>query len=94
MTEQSGRIAELLMQTGHAHHQAFIEVNGEDPEWAKWYADYLYERLPSILGTVFTREQLTEILVALDQKQKSEAPDAKWPAYYADELISRYAAEA
>ena len=93
MTQQRDRIVELMLQTGHAHHQAFIETDGDDSDWPAWYADYLYERLPAILGMGFTKDELAELLVELDEKQKREAPGADWPGYYADELIIRHSAE-
>ena len=27
------RLAELFKQTGEAHHEAFLDTDGEDPEW-------------------------------------------------------------
>ena len=93
MTQQRDRIVDLMRQTGYAHHQAFIETDGDEPEWSAWYADYLSERLPSMLGMAFTKDELAELLVELDEKQKREAPDADWPGYYADELIIRHSAE-
>ena len=42
---QVKQLAELFKQTGEAHHQAFLETDGEDPEWAIWYAGYLQDRL-------------------------------------------------
>lgn len=46
MDEQVQALADLLVETGHAHHQAFIETNGADLNWALWYADYLADKLP------------------------------------------------
>ena len=37
------QLEELLRETGEAHHQAYIETDGADPEWPLWYADYLRE---------------------------------------------------
>ncbi len=94
MTDKSDQIADLLRQTGLAHHQAFIETNGEDAEWASWYAGYLLERLPAILGKDFTSEQLTELLIGLDKQQNADAPDAEWPEFYANQMLSRYSSGA
>lgn len=33
-TMDQSQLAELLMKTGHHHHQAYIEADGVDPEWA------------------------------------------------------------
>ena len=42
-------LSALLTQTGKAHHEAFAATDGEDPDWAIWYADYLYDRLARFL---------------------------------------------
>jgi hypothetical protein len=43
-TDLAGQLEELFRETGEAHHQAYIETDGADPEWPLWYADYLRER--------------------------------------------------
>ena len=83
-------IAELLKQSGRAHHQAFIEVNGADDDWPIWYADYLVDKLNQLLSTSLTRTQIVVLLVELDQQQKATAPDANWTEFYAKELVNRY----
>src|SRR3954471_10797358 len=35
----------LFHEVGEAHHQAYIETDGADPEWPLWYADYLRDKL-------------------------------------------------
>ena len=40
-SELKKQIAELFQKTGSDHHQAFIETDGEDPEWPLWYAECL-----------------------------------------------------
>ncbi len=84
-------IAELLMKTGHAHHEAFIATNGEDPEWASWYGNHMAEELSAELGVPVDPTDLGAALAELDQQQRAEAPTAEWPAYYAGELMMRYA---
>ena len=79
------------MKTGHAHHEAFAATNGEDPEWAKWYGNHMAADLSAELGATIASEELGGVLAELDEQQRAQAPDAQWPAYYAGELISRYA---
>lgn len=43
MVANQQKLAELLQQTAEAHHQAFISTDGEDKDWAEWYAKYLLE---------------------------------------------------
>jgi hypothetical protein len=39
------QLQELFREVGKAHHQAFIETDGADPEWPLWYANFLQGRL-------------------------------------------------
>ena len=83
-------IAELLQETGHAHHQAYIETNGADDDWPIWYADYLVDKLGEKLDATFTRTQIVVLLVELDRQQKVTAPGTNWMRFYAKELVNRY----
>src|SRR3712207_8998070 len=40
----------LFREVGQAHHQAYIETDGADPEWPIWYASFLQERLGSLIN--------------------------------------------
>ena len=84
------QIADLLMETGHAHHQAFIEVDGNDPDWPLWYADYLHDKLGKLLKANFTKSELVYLLVLLDKEQSHHAPGATWPLFYGKSLVERY----
>ena len=85
------QIADLLRETGHAHHQAFIETDGADPDWPIWYAGYLKEKLGELLNAEFTQTELTYLFVSADKEQNQRAPGHKdWPSYYAKFLIERY----
>jgi hypothetical protein len=44
------RLTELFIQTGQAHHQAFVDTSGSDPDWPIWYASYLREQLVAARG--------------------------------------------
>ena len=81
--ELERRIAELLSQAGKAHHQAFIHTNGDDAEWPLWYAQYLQPKMQERLGKPLTVSDLVYWLVASDRAHAAEAPDSKWPAFYA-----------
>src|SRR5215207_621925 len=45
----------LFHEVGEAHHQAYIETDGADPEWPLWYADYLRGRGSEIYSTLASR---------------------------------------
>lgn len=84
------QLSELLAETGRAHHQAYIETDGFDPDWPMWYADYLHERLTALLGARFTKSELVYLLITLDRALQRNAPGASWFDYYARALIKRY----
>jgi hypothetical protein len=56
MTQQAGNaaqaLAQLLHQAAETHRIVFAVSDGDDPDWASWYADWLVNlsALPRILG--------------------------------------------
>jgi hypothetical protein len=90
MDDLQAAIANLFTETGHAHHQAFVEADGADPEWPMWYADFMYDKLRKLLDAHFTKSELIYLLVSMEKEQALEAPGANWQRYYADYLIGRY----
>ena len=87
--QKKQRLAELLLEAGKAHHQAFLDKNGDDPEWPLWYAEYLKEKLPAILGTQMTRSRIVYELIRLDEEGLPTAMD--WTQVYAGKLVQKYA---
>jgi hypothetical protein len=89
--ERVGRVADLLREAGELHHRFYRKVDGDDPDWASWYADWLLElsELPEILGTKPVRSELVYFLVKLDKEGASSGED--WQDRYARELVSEYA---
>lgn len=81
------QLAELFKKTGQAHHQAFIETDGKDPDWPIWYANYLQDRLTPFLAAPLTRSRLVFCLVATDDEHRATNPDAPWPEYYAERVL-------
>jgi len=76
------RLAALLRDAGRAHHQAFIDVNGEDPDWPAWYARYLAPELGAMMGRIVDVGALTVQLAQLEAaRQRDGSKD--WPRYYA-----------
>lgn len=90
MDDKVQAIADLLQQTGQAHHQAYIETDGADDDWALWYADYLIDKLGQQLNTTFTNAALVSLLVELDHQHQRMAASQNWTQFYAKELVVRY----
>jgi len=91
MNNLTDQLIALFEQTGKAHHHAFAATDGADADWPIWYAEYLMDKLPSLLGASFTKSELVYLLVRLSKEQALDAPGAKWPRYYARYLVERYA---
>src|SRR5881628_2019068 len=60
MTDKTTGVAALLHEAGETHHLVYRIVDGDDPDWASWYADWLLNlsELPQILGTAPIRSEL------------------------------------
>jgi len=61
------QVAALLHQAGETHH---ADTDGEDPDWATFYSDWLlhHSPLPELLGRAPVRSHPTAELVALDER--------------------------
>jgi hypothetical protein len=85
------QLTELFEAAGKAHHEAFIESDGGDPNWAMWYVDYLIFRLPAPLDNILDEDILADLLTRLSQEYADRKPDKPWPRYYAEVLVEQYA---
>ena len=83
MAETIDRVAELLHEAGEIHHQVYRKVDGDDADWASWYADWLIKlsELPELLGTTPVRSELVYMLVALDKEFTEKKPGGRWESY-------------
>ena len=90
--ETKGKISELLHITGETHHSVFRIEDGDDPDWATWYADWLvnHTELPELLGTTPVRSELVYMLVRLDKEYGEQNPASSWEDYYARALIEHF----
>ena len=96
MGETVDRVRDLLHEVAETHHRVFRITDGEDADWASWYADWLLNlsELPRLLGTVSVRSALVYELVRLDRQYTAEAPEEPWEQVYARGLIDRFGAAA
>lgn len=90
MIELTDRIADLFAETGEAHHQAFIETNGVDPDWPLWYSQHLMDKLLPLIDADMTRSELVFNLVRAEIERMEDAPGANWKRFYAQFFIDRY----
>lgn len=86
-------VSELLHQAAETHHIVFAISDGDDLDWASWYADWLVNlsALPRILGVRPVRSELTWLLVGLDKEFTDEKPAEPWEQFYAQRLVHHLA---
>ena len=92
MNDKRDRLTQLFRSAGQAHHRAFAGVNGDDPDWPDWYAQYLADPLTQLLGTSVEIAQLAAVLRELDIEMRRIAPSADWTLYYADRFLTQHPA--
>jgi hypothetical protein len=95
MDDPITRTAELLTEAGETHHQVYRIVDGDDPDWASWYANWLVNlsELPQILGATPVRSELVWLLVDLGKSYTRTSPDEPWPTWYARRLVEELGSE-
>ncbi len=81
------QLAALLREAGKAHDLAFLDVNGEDPEWPAWYAGWLAPRLGPLLDRPLDVAQLAVQLAQLEE-ERTNAGAGDWPRYYAARMLA------
>jgi hypothetical protein len=93
--DRIARVAALLHEAGETHHLVYRIVDGEDPDWASWYAEWLVEHseLPQILGAAPVRSELVWLLVGLDKEYAETSPQTPWPDWYARRVVEQLGAE-
>src|SRR6266550_3223511 len=92
MADVTGGISKLLHEAGETHHRVYRIVDGADPDWASWYADWLISlsELPDLLGARPVRSELVYLLVSLDKRYSADAPGEPWETYYAREIARHF----
>jgi hypothetical protein len=96
MPTEADRLAAVLREAAETHHRVYRIVDGEDPDWASWYAQGLItlSELPEILGVTLVRSELVYLLVRLDKEYTAGRPDQPWESHYADQILKHLPATA
>ncbi len=92
-TVETGRIADLLHEAAETHHRVYRIVDGDDPDWASWYAAWLIDlsELPDLLGRRPVRSELVYLLVLADKEYTGGQHAEPWEQYYAGRLAGHFA---
>jgi hypothetical protein len=91
VSDETERVQNLLHEVAETHHQVFRISDGEDADWASWYANWLtrLSELPELLGRAPVRSELTYHLVALDKEYTTSGESGRpWERFYAERLVS------
>jgi hypothetical protein len=86
------QVSSLLHEAAETHHVVYRISDGDDPDWASWYADWLLRlsELPDVLGTGPVRSHLVHLLVELDRDYTANGVQERWEDYYARRMIERF----
>ncbi len=88
----TAEIADLLHEAAETHHIVYRVVDGDDPDWASWYADLWLSlsALPDLPGVRPVRSELVYTLVRLDKEYTAAQPSERWEDVYAQELLATF----
>lgn len=86
-------ITDLLHEAAETHHTVYRIVDGDDPDWASWYADWLIDlsELPTLLGVKPVRSELVYLLVLLDRAEAAGGGSEPWEPRYARRIQEHFA---
>jgi hypothetical protein len=92
MSGTTSQVAALLHEAAETHHVVYRIVDGDDPDWASWYADWLLtlSELPQLLTKTPVRSHLVHLLVQLDRDYTAQEPQEPWEDWYASELLNQW----
>ena len=95
MDDKTTQLSQLLHDAAETHHIVFSINDGNDPDWATWYSDWLVNlsRLPDLIGTRPVRSELTYTLVGLDKEYVKTGPSERWEDFYAKRLVQQLTAQ-
>jgi len=85
-------VSALLHEAAETHHVVYRITDGDDPDWASFYADWLldHSELPEILGESPVRSQLVHALVQLDRDFVAGGIEGRWEDWYAEQLMAQF----
>jgi hypothetical protein len=92
MEQRIEKVSALLHEAAETHHTVYRITDGDDADWASWYAGWLvnHSELPDLLDVKPVRSELIYMLVRLDKRYTQESPDEKFEDYYARGLLEHF----
>lgn len=86
------QLAALFHETAKAHHAAFADVDGVDPNWPQWYAHYIKPKFDEFLDVSLEISEIVALLLGLAQEHAARGQDKAWPFFYARIVRERFIA--
>ena len=82
----------LLHEVAETHHRVYRITDGEDADWASWYADWLIKlsEFPTLVGAAPVRSEVVYLLVKLDRDYTASGTTEPWEAYYAPRMLAHF----
>jgi hypothetical protein len=85
--DRQRQLARLLAATARAHHEA---TGGINDDWAAWYAEHMSGEIDALVGFSPPIEDVSSWLSEADERHGAEAPDDRWPAFYAQLILEEF----
>ena len=83
--EKIKELADFLTKTGEKHHQAFIETNGEDAEWPKWYSEYMLK--DDYIKEIICFKEIDSLSSVLKELGDEYGAGKGWQEKYSEKLL-------
>ena len=82
----------IVHEAAETHHVVYRIVDGDDSDWASWYAEWLLNlsELPQLLNETPVRSHLVHALVQLDRDYTAAPQEQRWEDWYAHRLVERW----
>jgi len=87
------KLQKLLTKTAEVHHTVWEYQDGNDSDWALWYATWLIEHsnFQELVEEETTISELTYLLFLCDKEFKlKETTNPSWQEYYANKISEYY----
>jgi hypothetical protein len=86
-------VVDLMREVADLHHRVYRLTDGDDPDWATWYATWLVERseLSRLVGRTPIRSELIHLLVDLDREVAAGGGAEPWEEVYARRIVEQFA---
>lgn len=77
----------LLRTAARAHH---AEFGGPNPGWPEWYAEFMHSGIGAFVGFEPSVEELADWLRQADELHRAQAPEDRWPPFYAKWILESF----